>query len=501
MESLNVVTKVPTGIGGLDQIMMGGLPAGRSTLVTGAAGTGKTILAGQFLAEAAGRGEGVVFVTFEEAAADLRGNLGSLGWDIPAWEADDVWRFVDASPVGDVRAVDEGDEINIDTLLAQIGHAVDVTAAERIVLDSLNVILDGVGSRRRVRQALRRLAGDLRRLGLTVVMTIEAQAELGPLSASYGFEQFVVDNVVLLRNSLEEEKRRRTIEVLKMRGTMHRKGEFPFTVLPERGIVVIPLSVIDLTQSSTDTRITSGNATLDDICHGGFFRDSVVLASGATGTGKSLMVTEFLAGGAESGEKCLLFAFEESRDQIFRNAKGWGKDFEDYEDRGLLRVVATYPETASLEDHLVEMTRQLELFKPARVAIDSLSALERSGGSKGFREFIIVLTSYVKGQQIAGFFTSSAPTLLGGSSATDGHISTLTDSIVLLRYVEVDSEVKRAITVLKMRGSGHDRRIREFVIGDDGMHIGDPFAGVSGILAGQSVSVPRNGGGAEVDSA
>ncbi len=486
----NGVRLVPTGVSGLDQIMQGGLSEGRSTVAIGAAGTGKTTLGGQFLSAACREGQGAVFVTFEETASDLRRNFSNLGIDVGAWESQELWRFVDASPVGEIAALDEGDDINFDTLMAQIGHAVDATAATRLVLDSLNVALESARDRRRARQQLRRLSGDLRRLGLTVLMTLEVAGDSDGASL-LGFEQFVVDNVVILRNSLEQEKRRRTIEVLKMRGAMHRKGEFPFTVLPRQGIVVIPLSVLELTQSSTDTRISSGNAELDKICEGGFFRDSVVLVSGATGTGKTLLVTEFLAGGAAAGERSLLFAFEESRDQIFRNAKGWGHDFEDFERRGLLRVEATYPETASLEDHLVEMTHQLQTFRPARVAIDSLSALERSGGLRGFREFIIVLTSYVKGQQVAGLFTSSAPTLLGGSSATDGHISTLTDSIILLRYVELESEVKRGITVLKMRGSGHDRRIRQFTIDDKGMHIGEPFAGVSGILSGHVVAPPE----------
>lgn len=485
------VPKTPTGIPGFDQITLGGLPEGRTTLVTGSAGTGKTVLAAQFLAEGINRGKGAVFVTFEEPAADLRRNLATLGWDIEGWEAKQSWRFVDASPVGSVH-VAEGD-YSLDTLIAQIGQAVDLTGASRIGLDSLNVVLSEAEDPRRARQQLRHLAAHLRRLGLTVVMTVEGHGDLPQLS-SYGFEPFVADNVVVLRNVLEEEKRRRTIEVLKMRGSTHRKGEYPFTVLAGQGLVVIPLSVIDLSQSSTDTRISSGNRALDEICHGGFFRDSVVLVSGPTGTGKTLMVTEFLAAGPNQGQRSLLFAFEESRDQIFRNARGWGRDFADMEARGLMKVVATYPETASLEDHLVELTREIESFQPDRIAIDSLSALERSGSAKGFREFILVLTSYVKEQQIAGLFTASAPTLMGGTSATEGHISTLTDSIILLRYVELASEVRRAITVLKMRGSDHDQRIREYTIDSTGMHISEPFVAVGGILAGQAAPGPETEG-------
>jgi circadian clock protein KaiC len=482
------IAKLQTGIPGFDHVTMGGLPVGRSTLIVGPAGSAKTVFAGQFLAEGVKRGQPGVFVTFEETAADLRANLSTLGWDIASWEADDRWRFVDASPVPGTDHVEVGD-YNFTGLLARIGHAVDRTAAERIVIDSLGAVFAQFSDPVLVRAQLRRLGAELRRMGLTVVMTAESGGEPATLGR-YGVEEYVADNVVILRNVLEDEKRRRTVEVLKMRGAMHRKGEYPFTVLPGQGLVVIPLSVVALTQSSSDRRITTGNAALDEMTSGGFFRDSIVLASGATGTGKTLMVTEFMSGGCDAGERCLLLAYEESRDQIFRNARGWGRDFERYERDGLLRLVATYPEVASLEDHLVEIKNEIDAFAPNRIAIDSLSALERIGTRKGFREFIIGLTSFVKAQQVAGLFTATTEALLGGSSITEGHISTLTDAIVLLRYVETFGEVRRGLTVLKMRGSAHDKVIREFHIDGSGMHIGEPFRSVAGILTGRVVNLP-----------
>lgn len=487
------IDKLPTGIPGFDHVSMGGLPRGRTTLVAGGAGSAKTVFSGHFLAGGVARGEPGVFVTFEEPADDLRRNLSTLGWDIEAWEREGSWRFVDASPV--VWDPEVGTEpYDFETLRARIGHAVDHTAAQRVVLDSVGAVFGELGDSTDVRTALRRLAADLRRLGLTVIVTAETD-DPDPSPSRFGVEEFVADNVVVLRNVREDEKRRRTVEVLKMRGAMHRKGEYPFTVQPGRGIVVLPLSVIELTQRSTDARISSGNPELDELCNGGFFRDSIVLTSGATGTGKTLMVTEFMAGGAAAGDRCLLFAFEESRDQIFRNAEGWGRDFPKLEADGLLRVEATYPEVASLEDHLVHIKDTVEAFRPARIAMDSLSALERVGSPKAFREFIIGLTSYIKEQQVAALFTATTSTLAGGGSVTEGHISTLTDSIILLRYVEMGGAVRRALTVLKMRGSAHDRQIREFTIDGAGMHIGEPFRGIAGILAGNVVSLEHTGTG------
>ena len=481
----NGLARVETGIAGFDHVAMGGLPRGRATVVAGGPGSAKTVFAGAFLAEGVRRGEPGVYVTLEEPADDLRRNFGTLGWEVPEWEASDLWRFVDASPL---VAEDEVIVGGVDTLLARIGQEADRTAADRLVVDSLNTMFLPPTEPAVARQYIRELVAGLRRMGLTVLLTMETNFHNETAVAApggFGIEEFVADNVVLLRNRLEDEKRRRTVEILKMRGAMHRKGEYPFTVLPGRGPVVIPLSTISLTQSSSRSRISSGNAALDEMCGGGFFKDSIVLASGATGTGKTLMVTEFLGGGAAAGERCLLLAYEESRDQLFRNAAGWGQDFASLEAAGTLRIVATYPEVASLEDHLVEIKREIDTFRPDRLAIDSLSALERIGSGRAFREFIIGLTSFLKAEEVAALLTATTPSLLGGQSVTEAHISTLTDSIILLRYVELTGRVRRGITVLKMRGSDHDRDIREFTIAGDGMSVGDPFRGVSGILSGR----------------
>jgi circadian clock protein KaiC len=204
----------------------------------------------------------------------------------------------------------------------------------------------------------------------------------------------------------------------------------------------------------------------------------------AVGCGKTLMVTEFLAGGINAGERCLLFAFEESREQLIRNATGWGVDYEQMEKDGKLRIMDRYPESAGLEDHLIWMKQEMDAFKPARVAVDSLSALERMSTRKGYREFVIGLTAFIKQRDSAGIVTSTTPTLMGGTSITEAHISTITDAIILLRYVELFGEMRRCLTVLKMRGSRHDKDICEYTIDQDGYSIGKPFTNVTGSLTG-----------------
>lgn len=467
------VAKLATGIPGFDAITMGGLPRRRATVLAGQAGSGKTVFAAHFLAEGVRRQQPAVFVTLEEPAADLRANMHTLGWDVDAWEESGDFSIVDASPL--IRDDGALAPYNFETLAAQIGHAVDVTGAERLVLDSLNTVLAFEDSLALARQKLRRLISSLRGMGLTVLLTVETPDDPGTTLSRFGIEEFVADSVVLLRHIHEGKIRRRSVEVLKMRGAMHRKGDFGFTVLPGQGVVVLPQAVIQYGQETEPRRIPTGNAGLDDMTRGGYFHDSIVLVNGPTGTGKTLLATQFLDGGAAAGERVLMLSYEESPGQLFRNAAAWGMDLVAHQEAGLLKVVALYPEVASLDDHLVEIMEVVDSFRPTRIVVDSLSSLERIGSTDTYREFVIGLAAFVKQEQIAMLVTLSTSSLVGGTTSSEGHISTLTDAIVLLRYANTAGKVERVLTVLKMRGTAHDHSVRRYVIDDSGLQVGDPF--------------------------
>jgi circadian clock protein KaiC len=477
------VPKLETGIPGFDHMTMGGLPRRRATVLAGQAGSAKTVFAGQFLAEGVRRGQPGVFVTLEEPADDLRRNLMTLGFDVAAWEAAGDWRFVDASPL--VREDGTPAPYSFETLSAQIGQAVDATGADRLVLDSLNTVFALSDDAGIARQRLRDLVARLRAMGLTVLMTVETATDPAGSLSRYGIEEFVADNVVLLRNTREGKGRRRTVEVLKMRGSTHRKGDYAFTIQPGVGLVVLPVSTAVLQAKPTQERVESGIADLDALFHGGLFKDSITLLGGPTGTGKTLLTVEFLASAAARGERALLLAYEESPDQITRNAVGQGRDVARLRDEGLLRVVSTYPEEASLEDHLLEIKELVDEFRPARIAVDSLTALERAGSQEAFREFVVALTAYFKTEGLTTVLTASTPSLAQSSSVTEGHVSTLADVLVVTRYVELPGEIRRALTVLKMRGSSHDQQVRELVISDEGLRIGEPLRPLSGVLTGR----------------
>ena len=379
-----LLVKIATGIPGFDIFSEGGLPEGRTTLIAGTAGSGKTIFASQFLAEGIRQGQNGVFVTFEEPPKMLRKNMRGFNWNIQQWETEGKWAFVDASPI-DRNAPLVSGEYDLDPLVSRLRYAIEQIDAKRVAMDSLGAIFSYVPDIGQVRAALFKLAQILRELNITAVMTSERISDYGEISR-YGIEEFVADNVIIMRNALIEEKRRRTVEILKYRGVSHQSGEFPFAIVADQGIVVIPFSTDVLKRKSSSRRITSGSDDLDKMCGGGWFEGSIVLVSGATGTGKTLMATEFIAGGVKNNEKCLMLAFEESRDQLLRNALGWGVNYEQMEKKGKLKIVCRYPEVTGLESHFVSIREEIEAFEPQRVAIDSVSALERVSNIKGFRE-------------------------------------------------------------------------------------------------------------------
>src|SRR2546423_1574100 len=363
------VEKLPTGISSLDIIAKGGLPKNRTTLISGTAGSGKTVFGVHFLAAGIELGEPGVFVTFEEAAADIRANMQSFGWDLAKWEEEGKLAFVDASPDPHIDTMESGG-FDLGALIARIGNAVNKVKATRVSVDSLGAVFSQFSDQSMVRGELFRIASALKGMGVTAVLTAERTDDHGPV-ARFGVEEFIADNVMILRNALEDETRRRTIEILKFRGCDHQKGEYPFTIVPSGGVIVIPLSAMQLSMKSSNVRISSGNKELDEMCGGGFFRDSVTLVSGATGTGKTLTVTQFLQGGTAAGEKWLLLAFEYSRDQLIRSATGWGVGFEKMEGDRMFRVVCDYPDVSGLEDWLVTIQKIITEFKPQRVALDS----------------------------------------------------------------------------------------------------------------------------------
>ena len=478
---LKAIQKIPTGIEGFEHITMGGLTEGRTTLVVGTSGSGKTFFAVECLYRSITQfNRPGIFVTFEERPADVVRNVHRLGWDLNALIKRDLFVLIDASPEPTFST--EVGTYDLSGLITQIQYVVHKIGAKLVVVDSLGSLFSQYSSEITLRREIFRLTETLKGMHVTTILTAERLEEYGPISR-HGIEEFVSDNVIILRSVLTEERIRRTIQVLKMRGHIHFKGESPFTI-DEHGIRIIPLSAMELKQSSSNVRASSGNSKLDQIAGGGIFRDSIMLVSGPTGCGKTLMCATFAAEGCKNNERVLLFGYEESREQLLRNAKSWGVDFNYWEEQGLLKIVCLYPEAMGLHEHLSYVRDEITAFKPRRLIIDSVSSMERVANERYFREFVIGLTSFAKQEEVCSLFTSTTPQLSGGGSITEAHISTITDIIVLLRYVEISGVMRRGIAIMKMRGSLHDKEIYEFSIDDQGLHIGKPFSNVQNIILG-----------------
>jgi circadian clock protein KaiC len=261
---------------------------------------------------------------------------------------------------------------------------------------------------------------------------------------------------------------------------------------------VIPRPVVEIRQESSTERVSTGNDELDRVCGGGYFRDSVVLVSGSTGTGKTLLGCEFVRAASDRGERALFFSFEESRSQLLRNAASWGIDLATCEADGSLRLEFRRAERMLLEDLLLELRAIVEEYQPERIAIDGLSTLERSSLPEAFREFWVSLIGFMKEREITVVFTSTRALGMDAESTTEAHISTMTDAILVMRYVEGGGEAHRGLLVLKMRGTEHETRVREYRITSNGLSIGEPMESVAGFVPGAATmqsDAPRTPGG------
>ena len=485
-ESRAGVVRIPSGIPGMDAIAFGGLPEHRTALISGSAGSGKTTFGIQFLVSGAlDHDQPGVLVTFEERAEDLVRNVESFGWALDDLVSSGRIAILDASPAWE-GAEEEIGGFDFDGLFARILAAQERIGAQRIVLDSIGSLLGRFTSREVVRRELGRLVSQLRTIEATTLLTVERQNEYGPVG-TFDVEEFVVDAVILLRNPLEGDRRRRTIEILKLRGGKHRHGEFPFTIDSAQGISVTPLSAIELEKTSSDRTASMGNAGLDAMLAGGVFDDSVLLVSGATGTGKTCLSCEFMRPVVDGGQRGILVTLEESRHQILRNAAGWGVDLARAEAEGRLDVISLYAGRMGLDDLLLALSRAIESRRPHRISIDSLTALERISTRRTFREFIVGLITLLKQQEALSLFTYTASSLSGDDVVTEAYVSTMSDGILLLRYVELDGEIRRGIAVLKMRGTPHDLSIREYEISASGMEVGGPIGELSLPYLGQGL--------------
>jgi circadian clock protein KaiC len=475
------LAKAPTGIAGLDEITGGGLPQGRPTLVCGGPGSGKTLLALQFLVGGAlEHGEPGVFIAFEETEEDLAQNMASLGFDLRDLTERGLL-VVDYVRV-ERTELEEAGEYDLEGLFIRIDLAVRSIGATRVAIDTLEVLFSGLSNLAILRAEVSRLFRWLKDRGLTVVVTAETGE--GRLTRQ-GLEEYVSDCVILLEHRVADQLSTRRLRVVKYRGSAHGTNEYPF-LIDEHGLSVLPVTSLGLQHAAPTERVSSGIPALDAMMDGGgYFRGSSILVSGTAGAGKSSVAACFAEAACARGERCLYFAFEESPDQIVRNMRSIGLDLRRWLNRGRLRILANRASRYGLETHLAAMHREIERFQPQVAVFDPITNLITLGAPSEVRSMTTRLIDYLKVKGITGLFTSLTA---GGENLehTIAEVSSLVDTWLLLRDIEANGERNRVLHLLKSRGMAHSNQVREFHLTSSGIELVDAYIGAGGVLTGSA---------------
>jgi circadian clock protein KaiC len=477
----NILPKSPTSIQGLDEITGGGLPKGRPTLVCGGAGCGKTLFAMEFLVRGATQhNEPGVFISFEETEKELTANVASLGFDLNNLvERKKIWLEHIRIERGEIE---QSGEYDLEGLFIRIHHAVESVGAKRVVLDTIETLFSGLPNPHILRAELQRLLRWLKRKGVTTIITAERGE--GTLTRQ-GLEEYVSDCVILLDHRVNEQSSIRRLRIVKYRGSTHGTNEYPF-LIDEDGFSVLPVTSLGLNYFSSHERISTGIPRLDTMLSGkGYFRGSTVLVSGTAGTGKTSIAAQFVEAACKRGERVLYFTFEESPSQLMRNMRSIGINLEPWVKKGLLQFHATRPTLYGLETHLTTSIKSINNFKPGIVILDPINAFVIGENQTEVKTMLLRLVDFLKMRRITAFFTSlsSASEVM---EISDVYISSLIDTWLLLRDIEIGGERNRGLYVLKSRGMAHSNQIREFRLTDHGIELLDVYVGADGVLTGSA---------------
>jgi len=457
------IPKVPTYVPGLDNILHGGIPMGRTTVLSGGVGCGKSTLALQTSYQHALHGDPVIFVTFEESAEAMRQNARTMGWDIqPLEETGKLFLMQARITPGTVMS----GEFSLQGLFGILGGKAREMGAELVVIDALDVLLR-VFPEDQKRNELYALRGWLGDEGLTTLLTVKI-ATGDDFAPHAEFLHFLADCVVRMDQRVVDQVTTRRLRVIKYRGSAFGSNEYPF-VLSSDGVITVPISAVTLEHSSMGKPIPTGCAKLDEILGGGIRRSSVTLITGTSGTGKTTLACTMVQAACQRGERALYFSFEESQDMIIDNMQSPGIDLGPAVAADLLRFSTALPEAAGAEQHLVRSIADIEAFQPQLVVVDAISACLRMGSELAAFEFVMRLTNACKRHGITMLLLNQAEDALDRLELSGVGVSSLVDGVIILRHVNTGSTIRATLLVLKARGAKHSRDFFELEITDAGI--------------------------------
>jgi circadian clock protein KaiC len=466
-QPLKLLPKTPTGIAGLDEITGGGLPKGRTSLVTGGAGSGKTLFSMEFLVNGARQyNEPGVFMAFEENAEELAQNVASLGFDLKKLVKEKKL-LIDAVRV-ERSEIEEAGAYDLEGLFIRLGHAIDSIGAKRVVLDTIEVLFGALPNQAVLRAELQRLFRWLKSKGVTAIVTGERGNDT---MTRFGLEEYVADCVIVLDHRMTEQVSTRRLRIVKYRGSLHGTNEYPF-LIGRDGISVLPITSLALEHKANTGRVSSGIKELDNMLAGkGFYRGSSILVSGTAGAGKTSLAASFVDAACRRGERCLYFPFEESESQILRNMRSIGIDLAPHVRKGLLHFHATRPTVYGLEMHLVTMYDLIQQYQPQIVVMDPITDFFSIGSMTEVKAAITRVVDFLKSREITGLFTSIMSEDESADQSVVG-VSSLIDAWISLRNLEINGERHRGLFILKSRGMPHSSQVRSFHLTGNGIAIG-----------------------------
>ncbi len=470
------ISKCSTGIKGLDEISFGGIPRNTSTLVTGGTGCGKTLLGIQFLIQGALNNEPGLFIAFEESKDDIIQNFAYLG-DNFKLSLDKDLIIVKEMHI-DRAEFNESGEYNLEGLFVRLEYAIKKYKIKRVVIDTIEVLFSSLSHEGIIRSELERLIRWLKTKKVSSIVT----AEEGRNSITrYGLEEYVADCVILLTNRIQKGLATRNLRIVKYRESEHGTNEYPY-IIDQKGISVLPITSLTMDYVVSRKFISSGVQRLDEMLNGkGYYQGGSILITGTAGTGKSSLAAVFANGICKEGGKCLIFAFEESQDQIIRNMQSINIHLEKWVKLKRLMFKAIKPSAYGLESHLIKMIQLIDDFKPDAVVIDPITNLKQIGSLLDVKLMLSRLTAYLKSKQMTTLMTSL---LREGTTRSDISVSSIMDTWLVLTNISSNGERSCLIEVRKSRGMPHSKQLRELIISNNGITLEDVYVGLGQILTG-----------------
>jgi circadian clock protein KaiC len=459
-----ITKKTPTGILGLDEILNGGVPQKCLTLLSGGPGSGKTVLGLEFLVHGAMAGRPGILLTFEEREEALRGYAASFGWDVRELEEKRLLSLIGARFNTD--AILSGD-FDLGSILAILSHKTKEIKADQLVIDAPDVFLRLLNDMSKERAELYKLNDWLRDNGQTTLMTVKRQGEIGA-GSYHEFLDYMADCVIHLDQRVSDQVTTRRMRVLKYRGSAYGRNEYPFGIT-DRGVWIIPVTQTSLNHRALGDSISSGVSGLDEIMGGGYRRCSCSLITGTSGTGKTTFACSFARSVTAQNERMLYLNFEESWDAMVSSMLSPGIDLRPALESGRLRFVSSMPESQGIEEHLIQAFRIIEEFRPSFLIVDAISACRRMGSEHSAFDYLLRLIDWCKTQGITSLLTNL--TTNGGktSEITGIDLSSVIDTVIILRHVETDGAFRRQLAILKSRGRQHSQKVHEFHICRNGI--------------------------------